>query len=290
MAARISAAEAKKLGVVVPPGKSTAALPRVDPTSKSSVPPLALIRGGVEVTTESDRITASLLLTALGCESPREIPVVTVACEPRSKTRPRFGAGRVYSDPAQKTNQELLSFFLRPVFPEPLTSNVAVACLFYRSTRHSIDTDNLLKQVLDTGNKLCWRDDRQVTAVAGVTGLDRINPRVVIAVGVHRSSMDRETGLEVACLRCGKVIPFRKPCESELAISKNIGRYCSRQCVHEARGEKLSVPIPCIVCRTLFKRQNEKRRYCSNPCRLQALAAKMRGKRVHTPSHCRSCG
>lgn len=82
--------------------------------------------------------------------------------------------------------------FLRNAVRRPFTGNVGLVCLFFRPDRQRIDVDNLLKHVCDAANGVLWVDDTQCTAIAGVIGLDRDDPRTVIAVGVHESTMIRD--------------------------------------------------------------------------------------------------
>lgn len=236
----------------------------------------------------SDHYLVVNLLSALGCVDVASVRLVTAECEPRSKARPRFNNGKGFSDKVQKANQDELKLYLRQKFSAPLTGNVAVACLFFRSSRQPIDTDNMLKQVLDAGTHLCWVDDRQVTAVAGVTYLDREDPRVVIAVGPHTSTMVREVRPEVVCLTCKKVFIGRHLSPSQK--KGGAGQYCSQECGARSRGEDLSAEVRCVTCQNDFKRQKAGQRHCSDLCRMLAMKTRNTGKRIHPKSVCGSCG
>lgn len=69
---------------------------------------------------------------------------------------------------------------------EPLGCNVRVSAVFYRSTRGTVDLDNLLKHVLDAAAGVLFVNDCQVTAYGDVElHLDRDNPRTELAIEVH---------------------------------------------------------------------------------------------------------
>ncbi len=203
--------------------------------------------------------------------------------EPYSKARPRFNGSsrRAYNSEKQQANTAALRVALRQFMENdgPMTENVAIVCLFYRSRAQRIDTDNMIKQVLDAANGICWLDDYQVTAVAGIAELDRNYPRTMIAIGTHDSTLRRSMNRDRACERCGK--QFRLP----FLDAKQ--RFCSQACSGVTRGEYLAVPIACGNCGKPFKRRTAGMSYCSNECRLAGLHGR-RGRRK--PSHCLDCG
>jgi hypothetical protein len=135
-----------------------------------------------------DRHLAMRLLEAVAATS--AMRCVVVDGEPPAKGRPRWGKGRTYT-PKRTVDGELrlaAGFVGLPMYP----SNVAVACVFRRSTRRRVDVDNLLKAVLDAGTAArLWRDDAQVTALVGVLEHDAADPRVTVALGVHTSTLTR---------------------------------------------------------------------------------------------------
>lgn len=147
--------------------------------------------------------------------------------EPHSKARPRFNKdGRAYKDPddaaaEQATKWRLQRFFRRG----PLTGNVALGCIFFRSTRQEIDADNLLKHICDAGNGILFRDDSQVTAKYGQIELDPVAPRTILVLAPHVSSMQRGTDYVRDCAGCGK--PF--------SPSRHTQKCCSRDCAPAAR-------------------------------------------------------
>lgn len=110
------------------------------------------------------------------------------------KRRARTGNGVVYSDPEQAAAELATGMELRRWLPggRPLTGNLAVGCIFYRPTRRVVDGDNLLKHVLDAANGAVFRDDSQVTRLFADVELDRMNPRTVVVIGRHTSTLTRE--------------------------------------------------------------------------------------------------
>lgn len=122
---------------------------------------------------------------------------LTIPGEPRSKARPRFtGSGGVYSDKQQRAHEELLEWHLRFVFKEPLQEGVGVGMTFFRSDRHRIDLDNLVKAVLDAANGIAFVDDAQVVELAARLDLDKANPRTVLLIEPKSTSMPRGTEVD----------------------------------------------------------------------------------------------
>ena len=111
--------------------------------------------------------------------------------EPKAKERPRFGRGRAYSSKAQKDDEERLRTAMSALDIDTFTGTVAVVCIFYRSTQHRIDVDNLLKQVMDSGNGILWYDDDQVTTKVGILEIDRDHPRIVMGIQKYSCSVNR---------------------------------------------------------------------------------------------------
>ena len=110
------------------------------------------------------------------------------------KRRPRAGNGVVYSDPEQEAAEQRTAFELRRWLPggRQLAGNVAVGCIFFRPTRRRVDVDNLVKHVLDAANGVTFADDSQVTRLYADVELDRANPRTVVVMGRHASTLTRE--------------------------------------------------------------------------------------------------
>lgn len=117
--------------------------------------------------------------------------------EPWAKKRPRIsaavsGKARRTHQPAddrkaeEATRAEIARQWWELGFVRPLSGNVRLSAVFYRSTRGTVDLDNLLKHVLDAATGVLWVDDCQVTAYGVVElHLDRSNPRTEIAVQAH---------------------------------------------------------------------------------------------------------
>lgn len=133
------------------------------------------------------------LLLALGITSVGPLHMLTVPGVPYSKSRPRFGGrGRAFSKPEDVTAEHRTAIYMRATVRQPFTGNVALACLFYRPTLGRVDVDNLVKHVCDAGNGVIYVDDQQCTGVSAVVELDRDNPRTILAVAPHQSSMVRD--------------------------------------------------------------------------------------------------
>lgn len=139
-----------------------------------------------------DRSRARGLILALAPDL-TDLRGTIVPGEPRSQARPRTprGGGPVYKLPEDRTAERRTATFLRQTWARPLVGNLAVVCIFYRSTLRTVDSDNLLKHVYDAGQGVVWVNDRQITGGAQLIELDREHPRTVIAVCRHQSTMWR---------------------------------------------------------------------------------------------------
>lgn len=168
---------------------------------------------------------------------------IVIPGEPRSKKRPQFGQGRAYTAAETKAHEEMVATALRQAFPEPLPGNVLVEAVFYRSTRHRIDIDNLLKAILDAANKICFIDDQQVTEVRARLELDRDNPRSVVRVGSTTSTL----------IRGGKAIAICRGCGGHYATDNAPDLpdgYCTVRCGRESRSLGL-----CAICKAPLQRR-----------------------------------
>lgn len=177
-----------------------------------------------------DHLRLSLLLDAMGAD----VTTMTVMClsgNPPAKVRHRYrviGTGKkrhvqTYADPVDAAAEKRTADFLRQALPMgPMTGNVALAALFYRASRQSIDTDNLLKHIGDAGNGIAWEDDSQITAAAGIIELDASEPRTIFAIAPHRSTMLRGTDAVGQCRACGE------PCDLDRL-------FCSTACAGAGR-------------------------------------------------------
>ena len=168
---------------------------------------------------------------------------VEISGEPRSKGRVRFTKqGWAYSPAAMRKYEEHLRTFLRPAFPQPLSTCVAIEMEFYRSTKHRVDLDNLAKMVLDAANGICWLDDQQVTRITACLELAPKAPRTVIVIAATESTMPR--GGDIAdCPACGRRY-FKRTGRGILA------RYCSDAC-----GRKHHALGTCAICKAPLQRR-----------------------------------
>lgn len=117
--------------------------------------------------------------------------IVILPGDPHPKGRPRFSRGRAYTAEADRDAEARTALSLSQQVSHPLTGNVALTCVFYRRTRRRVDVDNLIKHVMDSANGIVWRDDSQCTSLRGVVELDRDNPRTLVIIGPHESSLVR---------------------------------------------------------------------------------------------------
>lgn len=233
----------------------------------------------------ADLESVTSLLASLGADI-EQAHIAAMPGEPRSKARPRFnGKGQVYSDRKQREHETALRWHLLAACPQMLAGNLAVVCLFFRSNRLRIDTDNMVKQVLDAANKVCWQDDYQVTGLAAVTGLDVHQPRTIVAIAPHVSTLIRSSLAQMAfCANCGEQFEWHP------YASQKPARFCSRTCSGQFGKSNLMALVTCLVCHQPFKRINAKVKICSEACRLVALEQRNRAKRKHPQSVCDLCG
>jgi Holliday junction resolvase RusA-like endonuclease len=137
---------------------------------------------------DSDVARAKKLLAAFGSGL---IESVVIPGAPHSKARPRVGPRGGYSDPKDKAAEMRTGWIMRSGIKQVRTGNVAICCIFYRPNRQRIDADNLLKHICDSGNGVLWTDDSQITAIMGIVEIDASNPRTVLVMGDHLSTLVR---------------------------------------------------------------------------------------------------
>ena len=83
---------------------------------------------------------------------------------PVPKGRPRFGKGHAYTPAKTREAEERVRAAARNAgIRKPAEGLVSVTAVFYGAERS--DVDNLAKLILDSLNKLAWRDDRQVRSM-----------------------------------------------------------------------------------------------------------------------------
>lgn len=204
--------------------------------------------------------------------------------EPWSKARPRFSrkSGKPYQLAADAKAEDGMRKALSRWATKPFLGNVMLVCRFYRSDFQRIDTDNLLKHVCDSANKLWWHDDSQVTLLLGEALHDPVHPRTIVLAGNHASTLRRGDDRKRACEHCG---------ESYLPAAgerMRVQRFCSQACGHAARAVVLT-PIPCPVCGSDFQPTTKAQQMCSPECRAEKLRGRNRG-RGKPLSVCSSCG
>lgn len=211
-----------------------------------------------------------------------EMLFVVLPGPPASKARPRFARGRVYSSGDSAKAEALTAARLRQALPQgPFPGNVALGCVFFRPNSQRIDTDNLLKHVCDAANGVLWVDDSQVTALMGRTELDQDNPRTVVVVGRHISSLKRGSDATTPCSVCEKPVQI---------VSGRSNKTCSKECSMRLRGySSLAEPVPCAHCGEQFRRRTKTQKLCSPECRAASMAS--RNRQTAKPcSKCADCG
>lgn len=202
--------------------------------------------------------------------------------DPYSKSRPRFSRnGNTYVKKEDRQQELATALRLRQVFKTPKTGNVALGCIFYRSNRQRIDADNMLKHVCDAANGIVYIDDSQVTAVLGIVELDSDNPRTVIMVADHVTTMTRGTDATIPCPQCTSPM--------SVVGRKKLPEFCSRACRNKSNGRDLSAPVPCAYCAQPFKRTTQAQKMCSPQCRADHLRGSRKAK-AQPRSRCSDCG
>ncbi|WTW95462.1 RusA family crossover junction endodeoxyribonuclease [Streptomycetaceae bacterium NBC_01309] len=138
-----------------------------------------------------DQDRAWLLAQALA-PGAADVKVLTLPGPPASKARPRFAkGGATYKDRADAAAEQATAWRLRRNFPQPWSGNLALGVVFFRPDRQRIDADNMVKHICDAGNGIAWDDDAQITATYSVVELDPDDPRTLLVVTRHVSSLDR---------------------------------------------------------------------------------------------------
>lgn len=104
--------------------------------------------------------------------------------EPKSKSRPRHGKGRTYSDPDMVAAEAKVAAYFRQKLPgwRPRPDMIHMTCTFVVGSRHNRDLDNLVKLVRDALNGVAYIDDRQITSDRNRVIYQRGNPRTIIRI------------------------------------------------------------------------------------------------------------
>lgn len=237
-------------------------------------------RGSID-TGATDLLRARALVIAAGGDD-CDVQALRLDGDPWSKSRPRHTKrGFTYTRPEDRDAELRTRTSLAPAFSQPMTGNVAMAAVFYRSNRQRIDADNMLKHLCDAATGIAWHDDSQVTAVLGVIELDPAHPRTVVAFAPHESSLTRGTDWTNRCQVCLTVFVVDP--------KQTAKKYCSLACSRQSRGHVLAEPVPCAHCAEPFRRQTTAQKYCGVDCSYAArIGAPKPRKRNY--SNCESCG
>lgn len=220
------------------------------------------------------------LRVGLGLEDD-EFFSTTIPGAPWSKARPRFARnGRSYRPKGDVDAETRTGAYLRQTMRgRVFTGNVGLACVFFRPNRQRIDTDNLLKHVCDAATGIVWEDDSQCTALLGIIELDADNPRTLVILGRHTSSLTRGSDAVVECVVCGRDMP----------ILSHYRATCSRACTQRLKGyPMLAEAAPCPQCQEPFVRKTSSQVMCSPACRADSLRDRNRD-RGKPLSKCTTC-
>lgn len=113
----------------------------------------------------------------------------TVPGPPVPKARPRTitdsrGRTRTYTPARTQAYEQAVALCAQAAGPEPelWEALLEVRMIFYMPTKRATDTDNLIKSVLDAGNGIIYRDDKQVHRVEAEKRYDKHNPRTEVEV------------------------------------------------------------------------------------------------------------
>lgn len=234
-----------------------------------------------------DRAEIFKLFDALN-SSEAKAQFLLIEGEPRSKARPRFSkSGHAYNSQKQRDHELRLKQQMQIARPSKIEGNIAIACIFYRSSKGRIDIDNLLKQVLDAATGIIWTDDMQVTACVAILRFDRELPRTAIAFGSHNGiGLDRSNqDIPAICKQCGAKFAWRQyPSDVDRR-----GVFCSLACKNRYGRSDLRAPANCRVCGKSFQRKVGAQSLCSEECRLAEMVDRNR-KSALPQSYCQCCG
>ncbi|MDX2645072.1 RusA family crossover junction endodeoxyribonuclease [Streptomyces sp. PA03-1a] len=230
---------------------------------------------------ELDNERALRLMAALS-PGTADAKIFVIPGEPASKSRPRFGrGGKTYKTDADTDAEKRTGWHFRRLFKGegPWTGNVALGCVFFRPNRQRIDVDNMLKHICDSANGIAWVDDSQVTAAYGIAECDADNPRTIVVVARHHSTLARGTDNDRLCAHCGKPFNTDRPAAQ---------KHCSKLCSNKAAGRDLSEPVDCKGCAEPFRRKTATQVFCSFVCSRAYWKARPRNRR-NNRSKCSQC-
>jgi len=114
--------------------------------------------------------------------APRRKFALTVMGNPIPKGRVRV-ASHAYTPQATRDYETLVRDAAALVWTgEPMSGPLSIELVFYRENRRRADFDNLCKGVVDSLQGIVLFDDNQIVHAVIWKRIDRINPRVVIAI------------------------------------------------------------------------------------------------------------
>ena len=111
---------------------------------------------------------------------------ITLAGEPLPKERPRVvrqhGKTRTFTPTRTLKAEEALTWAMRQVVRRCLKEPLCLYVNFYRATKRRVDLDNLVKLVLDAGNRVIWSDDSLVQSLSANLFYADPDPRTEIVL------------------------------------------------------------------------------------------------------------
>ena len=182
------------------------------------------------------------------CPSTNEMAFTIIPGAPHSKGRHRnTKSGRPYMAREDRNAERETALRLKRLAAEPVAGNIALACIFFRPNRQRIDCDNMLKHVCDAANGVLWHDDSQITAILGLVELDAENPRTLVMMARHESSLVRDAAVKVPCAHCGKSFTRRKHsqtiCSSKCRAVWQIARNRSKATILDPKCTVCGAPV-----------------------------------------------
>jgi Holliday junction resolvase RusA-like endonuclease len=114
---------------------------------------------------------------------PRTVTFV-VEGQPIPKERPRVVNGHAYT-PARTRNWETaVAWCARMAMgpKKPMTGDLVVTLEFRRKGKLRADCDNMIKGVIDAGNRVLWHDDKQVVEIHAKVCYGSDQPGVAVMV------------------------------------------------------------------------------------------------------------
>jgi Holliday junction resolvase RusA-like endonuclease len=113
--------------------------------------------------------------------------VFTVDGPPLPWQRARGNGKQHFTSPKQKAYQQHARLSMRAAMQRgtwTTDERYHVEIVAYVTPKQRGDVDNIAKQLLDSGNRVLWDDDRQVDAVSIRRFVDRVRPRLEVRVRV----------------------------------------------------------------------------------------------------------